>query len=321
MTLATLLAAAALTVHAQQPPRPAGAEGFPSKPIRMILPLSPGSSSETGSRFVAEKLAVLLGGSVVPENRPGGETKIAVQALLAAPADGHALLMVSPTIMVVNPLTIDGWDIDVRKRIRPLVQATRSTATMVVSATSQWRTLDQFLAAAKASPGRLSVANYSGTYLLGLSRLARGAGTQFNPVSYKGAGPALTDVIGGSVDAAFVDLAAVTQLVEAGKLRALAVTSASRSAVLPQVPTVRESLPALRDFEFGVWIGYAVRAETPEPIVKVLESALISVLRSPEYLAFNKTNGNPELIAADGASLARHIDAETEQLKSALPTR
>lgn len=155
----------------------------------------------------------------------------------------------------------------------------------------------------------------------GLNRLASAADVQFNTVSYKGASQALTDVIGGSVDAAFLDIAAALPLVESGKLRALAVTSPSRSALLPEVRTVREAMPALHDFDFGVWIGYGVRAETPEPAAKLLESALLAILRSPEYQAFNRTNGNPELIAGDGASLSRQIEVETEQLKNTLAPR
>ncbi len=303
--------------HAQTA-RPAGAEGFPSKPIRMILPIAPGSSSEAGSRFLAEKMSALLQSPVVSENRPGGETKVGLQALLSAPADGHAIMMLSPTIMVVNPLTIEGWDIDVRKRVRPLVQATRIPAAVIVSASSKWRTLEEFLAAAKARPATISVANYSGVYRLGLGRLARSSGAEFNLVSYKGSGQALTDLIGGSVDAAFTDIASPLQLVEGGKLRVLAVTSAERSTVLPNVPTVREAIPSMRDFQFGVWVGFGVRSETPEAVAKVLENAMLTVLRSPEYQAFNKTNGNPELIAGDGASLLKQIDAETEQLKAGL---
>lgn len=316
---AILAIPAAMTAVHAQPARPPGAEGFPSKPIRMILPIAPGSSSEAGGRFLAEKMTELLKSPVVPENRPGGETKVGLNALLGAPADGHAIMLLSPTIMVVNPLTIEGWDIDVKKRVRPLVQATRIPAAVIVSASSKWRTLEEFLAAAKARPGAISVANYSGVYRLGLTRLARSSGAEFNLVAYKGSGQALTDLIGGSVDAAFTDIASPLQLVEGGKLRVLAVTSAERAAVLPQVPTVRESIPALRDFQFGVWVGFGVRSETPEPVAKALENAMLTVLRSPEYQAFNKTNGNPELIAGDGASLIKQIEAETEQLKASLP--
>ena len=208
-----------------------------------------------------------------------------------------------------------------QRRVRPLVQATRATATLVVSEESRWRTLDELLASARKNPESISVANYSGTYLLGLNRLAGAADVKFNTVSYKGASQALTNVIGGSVDAAFLDIAAALPLVESGKLRALAVTSPSRSVLLPEVRTVREAMPALHDFDFGVWIGYGVRAETPKPVVKRLESALLAILRSPEYQAFNRTNGNPELIAGDGASLSRQIEVETGQLKSTLAAR
>ncbi|MGE4243633.1 Bug family tripartite tricarboxylate transporter substrate binding protein [Ramlibacter sp.] len=306
--------------HAQVA-RPAGAEGFPSRPIRLIMPVAPGSGSEAASRFLAEKMSALLQSPVVPENRPGGETKVGLQALISAPADGHAVMLISSSVMVINPLTIEGWDIDVRKRVRPLALATRVPAALVVSANSRWRTLAEFLAAAKAKPGSISVANYSGAYRLGLNRMARSAGAEFNLVSYKGAGQALTDLIGGSVDSAFTDLLGPLSLVDAGKLRVLAVTSPERSAAMPQVPTVREAMPSMRDFEFGIWLGYGVRAETPEPIVKVLESAMLTVLRSPEYQAFNRTNSNPELIAADGAFLSKQIDAETELMKATLPTR
>lgn len=293
--------------------------GFPNRPMRMILPLGPGSSGDVNSRFIAEKLAARLGQPVVPENRPGGEMQIALQALLSAPADGHALLFISPSSMVVNPVVVENWSIDVRKRVRPLILSTRAHTVYVTRTTSPFQTVGDALAAARANPGAVSVGNFSRYYESAATALGRKGKAQFNHVTYKGATQMLTDVIGGSVDIALTDITSVLQLVEGGKLRALGVNSAVRLPGLPQVPTVREQ--GFPDHEFSIWVGYGVRSETPEPLANLLASSLMAIVRSSEFSAFNKANGSNEIVAMDGAGLARQIDRETEQLRASLASR
>jgi len=294
----------------------AAVRNFPERPLRFILPLGPGSSGEVASRHIADRLGQVLGQPAVAENRPGGQMQIALHALLSAPADGHTLMMISPSPMVVNPIVVENWPFDVQRDIRPLVQISRATPVYVTSADSKYKTLDDVIAAAKAAPGTISVANYSQYYESGVVSLEREAGVRFSHIRYKGAAQSVTDVIGQSVDVAFVDIVGATALVRDGRLRALAVTSPKRHADLPEVPSVREL--GFKNADMTVWIGFGVHSKTPEAIAQRLEAELIKILRSPEYVAFNETNGRLEIVAGSGADLARQIKEESERVRAAL---
>src|SRR5690606_25680893 len=174
------LTGAALTLGSVAPAIAADAAAdFPSRALRFILPLGPGSSSEVGSRFIAERMGAILGQPVISENRPGGQMQIALQALFSAPADGHTIMMISPSPMVVNPIVVENWPYDVQRDIRPLALSTITSPAFVVAKDSKYQTLKDLLDAARAKPGSISVANYSQNYQGGVAALAHEAGVQF----------------------------------------------------------------------------------------------------------------------------------------------
>jgi len=237
------------------------ADTFPSRPLRLIVPLTPGSGSDSVSRFMAERLGKELGQNVVVENKPGAETLIATQALLSAPADGYSLLMLSPTSMVINPLTKDKLPYDVRD-IRPLVSAIRATAVLVAGPASSYKNFKDVATAAGKQPKTVSFATYSSHYLLGALQLQQMANVEFNQVPYKGAAQVQTDLVGGAIDVALLDIGGALPLIRSGKLVPLATTGKARHPELPNVPTMNES--GVAGYELTVWIGFGVLAKTPE---------------------------------------------------------
>jgi len=277
------------------------------------VPVGPGSSADTVTRFVAERTAALLGQSAYVENKPGAEQLIAVQSLLGAPADGYSVLLVSPGSMVINPLVNKELPYDPQRDLRPLVGAARATAVLVTASGSRFGSTGELLAAARSEPGSIGLADYGYSYRPGVLSLQKAAKVEFNSVPYKGASQLLNDLIGGSGDAALVDLGAALPLVRAGKLRALAVTGKARHADLPEVPTLRED--GVPDYEMSVWIGYAVAAKTPEPIVHKLEAALTQVLATPEFAALAARSGSLERLDAPGPQFAALIAADTQRYR------
>lgn len=303
------LGLACAAVAAAIVPAPAGAaDDYPSRPLRFIVPLTQGSGSDTVTRFVAERVGIALGQPAIVENRPGADTVIAIQSMLNAPADGYSVLMISPSAMVINPLVHDNLPYDPKRDIRPLTAAIRATSVLVTGPASPYRKFADLLAAAKQKPRSVSLANYSYHYRLGALQMQQMSGVTFNHIPYKGASQVQTDVMGGAVDAALLDLGGALPLIRAGKLRALAVTTKARHPELPDVPTVAES--GVPGYELTVWIGFGVSSKTPEPVAAKLEAALLQAIRSPAFKTFATTTAYAEVLALPGRQTSQMIDAE-----------
>lgn len=283
---------------------PAWAESYPAKPVRFIAPVGPGSGGDSITRFVAERAATLLGQPTFVENRPGSDQTIGVQTMLAAPADGYSVLLISPGPMVINPAIHKALGYDVRD-ILPLAGAARANVALVAAGNSKFGSAAELLAAARAAPGRISLGNYGTTYRLGGLSLQQQAQVRLNEVPYKGASQMLTDVIGGSLDVALTDMGGALPLIRSGKLRALAVASRQRLAELPDVPTLREI--GLPDYELTIWVGFAVSAKTPAPIVQKLESVLLQVLAQPEFEAMAARSAHMEVMAQNSREFSAQI--------------
>ena len=300
-------------------PAPAGAaDSYPSRPLRFVVPLTQGSGSDTVTRFVAERTGKLLGQPAVVENRPGADTIIATQSVLTAPPDGYSVLMISPSAMVINPLVHDHLPYDPKRDLRPLAAAIRATSVLVTGPSSPYKTFSDLLAGAKKAPNSVSLANYSYHYRLGALQMQQMSGVEFNHVLYKGASQAQTDVMGGAVDAALLDLGGALPLIRAGKLRPLAVTTRARHPELPNVPTVAES--GLPGYELTVWVGFAVSATTPEPVVARLEDALLKAIGSDEFRSFAAQTLYAGVLGMPGKEMSRMIDAERGRYASIVKT-
>ena len=267
---------------------------YPSRPLRIIVPFLAGSGSDSAARVFGELLTRSLGQPVTVENRPGANGVIGLQALKQAPADGYTLaigsssMTVNPFFMKSLPYTVDDF--------RPVTGLASAPAAFVVGAGSPYRTLGDFVAAARREKRDVKVGTYTNTYQLGIAWLAQLAGIEATTVLYKGAAPIVTDLIGGHLELAFVDASAMGALLSEGKLRMLATAGAARLPQRPDVPTVKESFP---EFEFHTWISLIVRAETPDPIVAKLSALLDDAKQTPaaqEYYA--KTGLTPSALSA-----------------------
>jgi tripartite-type tricarboxylate transporter receptor subunit TctC len=292
-------------VHAQAP-------AYPSGPVRFVVPIGPGSSGDTLTRALAERFRALTGPPAIVENRPGGDLVVATQNVLGSPADGHSVLMVTTSVMILNPMYLKDLPYKAQD-LRPVMQLTRHMAALVTASDSRFRTLGDLLAAARDKPGSLGVATYGNYYRLGAMTLAGRTGTRFNHVPYKGASQVLPDVVSGVVDTGLVDPGAATSLIGSGKLRALAVTGTRRYDTLPDVPTVAES--GFPGYELHTFLGYAVHAQTPEPIARRLEKLLLQAANQPEFREFVAKQGGAEFVGANARQFAESIERETNRYR------
>ena len=293
---------------------PAGAQtdAYPSRVVRFVVPIGPGSSGDVITRALADRFRALTGQPAIVENRAGGDLVIATQHMLNSPADGYTVLMVTSSIMILNPMYIKGLPYKVED-VRPVAQLTRHMAVLVTSTASKFNTLSELIAAAGSKPGAVGIGTYGNYYRLGAITLARRAGVEFGLVPYKGAAQVVADVVNGSVDVALVDPAAATALITAGKLRALAVTGTNRYQSLPGVPTVAES--GFPGYDLYTFLGFAVHAQTPEPVARRLEQLILQVAEQPEFRDFIARQGGAELVGSGAREFSAVIDAETKRYR------
>lgn len=301
LSVALVLAAAtaAVAVHASD---------FPTRPLRIIVPLGQGSGTDSTTRFIADRLGSVLGQPVIVENRPGADMLIGMQTLLNAPADGYAMVVTTPTSMVINPLFNKSLPYDPQRDIRPLTTATRGAGVLVTGPGTTFRSLADAVAASRQAPGTVSMGYYGLYYRLGGLSLEQMAGVRFNNIPYKAAGPIFNDLMNGSVDMALMEVGSSLPLIRAGKLRALAVGGRQRHADLPEVPTMRES--GFPEYDVTGWFGLGVRTQTPEPIARTLEEALRKVVTDPQFRAYVAQNGNSEVVGGSGQDAAAMIAAD-----------
>ncbi len=269
------------------------AEGYPSKPIRIIVPYPPGGFNDTLARTLGQKLNQKWGQSVVVDNRPGGGTTIGTNLVAKAPADGHTLLVVS-FAFGVNPSLYQQLPYDTRRDFAPVVLAAGTANVLVVNPQLPVKSVLDLIALAKAKPGKLNYAsagNGSSNHL-SMELFKSMAGVDMVHVPYKGSAPAVTDLIGGQVDVMFDNVPNVLQHVKAGKLRGLAVSSKARSPFTPDLPTVAEA--GVPGFDVSVWFGVVAPSGTPKAVVFQLNAEINRILKLPEVVeSFHKQGVDP----------------------------
>lgn len=243
------------------------AQNYPNKPVRLVFAFPPGSSADIVGRIFAEKLSEYWGQTAIVDNRPGAGGTIAAGIVAKAPPDGYTLLVHSSG-HVVNPSIYKTLPYDVTKSFVDIAPFAQQPNVLVVNPNSNYKTVGEFIAAAKAKPGTLTVASAgtgSGTHL-NLEKFKYEAKINVNHIPYKGSSEALTDIVGGRVDAYFAPISSVIELVKAGKVRAIAVSTSKRSSLLPNVPTISEA--GLPGFEYSLWFGIWGPAGMPPAIVE-----------------------------------------------------
>jgi len=265
------------------------AKDFPNKPVKVIVPYTAGSGSDTSARFFGEKLAALLGQPFVVENKPGASGVISAMAVKTAPADGYTILLASNSPLSVNAVTIKDLPYDPLKDLKPLSGMTRGMNAYVVAPNSKLITLADLVAAAKTEKQALNAGSYSDGYQLALEWLASVMGVKFNYIPYKGGSQVFTDVMGNQLDFGLVDMGGVVPLLKSGRLRALAVSGEVRHPEFPNVPTIKES--GYPEYVNYAWTSFCVRTETPDDVTAKLADALQKVLATQEARDFVKKMG------------------------------
>jgi tripartite-type tricarboxylate transporter receptor subunit TctC len=284
------------------------AAGFPSRPVHIVVPVAAGGSADKLTRLIAQGLTERWGQSVVVENLAGASGTIGAARVAKAPADGYTLLQQGEGL-TLNGILFDRLPYDGQKAFAPVIKAVVNPQILVVNPRTGITDFRDYLARAKAKPQSISLGlpGNGGIAHVAHEMIAQDTGAQVNYIPYSGGGPATLDVLAGHVDATLITLAAVTDHVRAGKLRALAVTTPYRSAALPDVPTMAEA--GLPGFSVESWQGYFAPAATPAAVVAKINRDIEAVISSPdtraklEDMGFKVAGGTP-------ADMARTLAGE-----------
>ena len=269
-----LCATAALPSFAQSP--------YPNKPIRLVVPFTPGGVTDTSGRLIAEQLSKRLGQQVIVDNKPGASGNIGTQQVAAAAPDGYTLVLGFDGTMVINPHVFDKVPFDTLKDFAPVGKIGDAVLILVAHPGVAAKTLTEVIALSKTQAGGLSygTSGTGGTPHIAGEQLKLRTGANLTHVPYKGGGQALIDVMGGSIPLVYTAVAGAQGHVKSGKLKAIAVSSAQRSKSLPDVPTFIES--GVPDFEVSSWVGLLAPAKTPKAILDKLNAELNAVLNDPD---------------------------------------
>lgn len=285
------------------------AQAYPSKPIRLVIPWPTGGGADTLGRPIAQRLSERLGQPVVVENRSGAAGSIGAAMVAQAPADGYTLLLNYLSDSAINPHLYDKVGYDPLKDFTPLTEIARGTFVLVVHPSLGIKSVQDLVALARAKPGELtygSAGNGSLGHLAG-AMFSTMSGLKLSHIPYKGSGPLLTDMLAGRLTLTFADATVALPHVAAGKLVALGVTSARRSPVAPDLPTIAEA--GVPGYEAVSWWGFVGPAGLPEDIVQRLNTELVTVLRTPEMQERIAKLG-AQVIAGRPAEFMDHIRQE-----------
>ena len=313
MALAALpLVLAALPVQAQT--------DWPSKSVTLIVPFAPGGSTDVVARMLAQKLGELWKQTVVVENRAGAGGNIGAAAVGKAAPDGYTLLMASGSIFTVNPHLYASLPFDPKKDFAPILNVATGPMVVAVPPNSEFKDLKALMAKAKAEPGKINFgsAGPGSQVHMAAERLAFTAGVDMAHIPYKGESAALTDLMAGQVQVVVGNIGAATPLVTGGKLRALAVTSAERSKMLPDVPTVAES--GYPGFENSGWFGLMAPAGTPKAAIDRIQRDTAAVLAQADVASRLAAIGM-SAVGNTPAAMAAAIDAESKVWADVIKTR
>lgn len=258
------------------------AQDWPTKPIRLIVSVPPGGLLDTTARIISDRLSARLGQPVVVDNRPGATGNIGTEAVARAAPDGYTLLVGFDGTLAINPHVFSKIPFDTLRDFAPITKIGDAILLLIAHPAVPASNLKELLAYGKAKPGALAygTSGIGGTPHLAAELLKQRTGLEMTHIPYKGGGQAIADLIGGSVPLLYTAVASAQQHVKSGKVRALAVSSAKRTAALPEVPTFIES--GVAGFEVSSWVGLLAPANTPPAIIERLQRETAAVLAMPE---------------------------------------
>jgi tripartite-type tricarboxylate transporter receptor subunit TctC len=303
---AVLLAACALLL----PAAPAAAQDLAAKPIRMIVGLAAGGATDVMARLVAQKMSENLRSTVLVENKGGGNFIPALRELTGSPPDGHTLFFISTSTLITQPLHPD-YPFDLTK-LTPITQVATGPLILVVRNGLGIKTLPELIDHARKNPGKLSFGAGGGTgssLYFATELLKAKTGINIGIVKYRGAGPALNDLLGGHIDGMFDAMPVMVVQAQEGKVTPLAVTSARRSPALPNVPTIMES--GVPDYEMSGWFGILAPAGTPAAIAQRLRDEVAKAVAAPDVVASLGKQGMVPL-ATQPAEWAKYLKSELD---------
>jgi tripartite-type tricarboxylate transporter receptor subunit TctC len=280
---------------------------YPDKPVRLVVPFAPGGGTDLIARTLAVGMGKELGQQVIIDNKPGAGTIIGTDSVAKSAADGYSIV-IATFAHAVNPSMVAKLPFDTARAFTPITLVAKGPNVLVVRADSPYKTVKDVIAAAKAKPGRLTYAsqgNGTSAHLAGemFTNLSK---TEMTHVPYRGAGPAITDLLGGQVDMIFGTAAAVGSFIDSGKLRAIGVTSVNPSPALRGVPPIAQDVPG---YEVESWYGLYAPAGTPADVVARLNAAARKAAAAPEFARKIEQEGLA-IIASDPAELDRYVNGE-----------
>jgi tripartite-type tricarboxylate transporter receptor subunit TctC len=290
---------------------PAHAQTWPTKPVSLIVPFPAGGTTDVLARALAERLTQVLGQTVIVESKPGAGATLGADYVAKSKPDGYTLL-VGAVHHTIASSVYRKLPYDLQKDFAPITTIAMVPNVLVVNAASPAKNVAELVALGKSAKDRLSYgSNGNGTaqHLIG-TQFENLAGLNLLHIPYKGSGPLTTDLLGGQVTMSFDTVTPVLQHIKAGKLRALAVTTAKRSSALPDVPTLAEA--GLKGFDIGTWFGVLAPAATPKDVVARLSAEMVKIIQSPEFRKRMDEIG-AEPIGNTPDQMARQIKDETEK--------
>ena len=292
----------------------AGAQvaNFPSRALKIVVPTSPGSGSDTTARYFGEQLSAAFGQPVLIDNRPGANGTIAAMAVKQAPADGYTIFLGTNTHMAVNPVVLKDLPYDPVKDFKPVTGLARGMMLFVASPGSKVATIADLVNAAKSSKQRLNVGTYTAGFHLSAEWFGSVTGTRHVNVPYKGAPEVFTALLGDQLDWSVSDVIAAMPQVKSGKLKGLAVSGETRHPDYPDIPTVKES--GYPEYVNYTWTSMYIRSETPEAVTTKLVDAMQKILATPGAKAFIAKIGSDPM-PLPPAEMRKFQSSETERFR------
>ncbi len=285
---------------------------FPTKPLKIVVPTSPGSGSDTTARYFGEQLSQALGQPVLIDNKPGANGVIAAMAVKQAPADGYTIFLGTNTHMAVNPVMVKDIPYDAVKDFKPVTGLARGMMIFVASPGSKIGSVAELVATGKSSKQQLNVGTYTGGFHLSALWFASTSGVKSVNVPYRGAPEVFTALIGDQLDWAVSDLIAAMPQVKGGKLKALAVSGDRRHPDYPEIPTIKES--GYPDYVNYTWTSMYVRAETPDAVTARLVDAMQKILGTAAAREFIAKIGSDPMVLGP-ADMRKFQISETERFR------
>ena len=291
-------------------PQIAHGQSYPNRPVRLVVGFAPGGGNDITARLMGQWLSERLGQPFVIENRPGAGTNVATEAVVNAAPDGYTILFVAPSA-AINATLYEKLNFNFIRDFAPIAGIMRIPNVMVVNPSVPARTVPEFIAYAKANPGKINVASPGiGTSVhLSAELFKMMTGVDMVHVAYKGSAPSLTDLLGGQVQVSFATMPASIEFIRTGKLRALAVTTATRSPALPEVPAVGEFVPG---YEVSTWYGLCARMGTPAEVIDKINKEINAGLADPTMKARLADLGGVAIAGSPG-DFGKLVADETEK--------